>query len=92
MPRNNNDFVSGLNRMGQALGYYGYAPTLSNNVLPGPVAKANNPVPFTNNVRVIQKGPTNPPTVGIRRMPPAKGGGGMRGGGGFGIGIGKVNK
>ena len=97
MPRNNTDFVSGLKRMGQALGYYGYVPTgdsFSNNVKPGPAAKAANPVPFTNNVRVIEKGPTNPPTVGVRRMPPAKGGGGWRGGGGGGgmFGMGKVNK
>ena len=82
MPRNNNDFVSGLKRMGQALGYYGYVPTgdsFSNNVKPRPAGTVSNPVPQN-------------PTVGIRRMPPAKGGGGMRGGGGFGIGIGKVNK
>jgi len=80
MPRNNNDFVSGLQRMGQALGYYGYVPdSVSSNVKPGPAAKAANPVPFTNGVRVIEKGPTNPPTVGIRKSPtnPTLSGGGL---------------
>jgi hypothetical protein len=90
MPRNNEDFY--LERMGKALGYYGYVPqdrgVLSHphqsSVTPGPAAKAANPVPFTNNVRVIEKGPSNPPTVGIRKSPPTptRGGGGPMGGSG----------
>jgi hypothetical protein len=82
MPRNNEDFY--LERMGKALGFHGYVPQdrgVLTHVMPGPAAKAANPVPFTNNVRVIEKGTTNPPTVGIRKSPPTptRGGGGPMG-------------
>jgi hypothetical protein len=84
MPRNNEDFY--LERMGKALGYHGYVPQdrgVLTHVMPGPAAKAANPVPFTNNVRVIEKSPSNP-SIGIRKSPPTptRGGGGPMGGSG----------